>query len=577
MNTLSSSTNTDEQDSICIDLIATLPTEILGIILAQVLTGGEIGPNELCQYLLVSRSWHKAIIQNAHDLHIASESQDDLGEKEYVLKHVAPLTVSLHIKQDAIPAYELLQQASFSSLKFLNLDFESHLDDADRATVLNSLATVQSTLTHLNIMMDYYDWDASPAYSIGDLLSTFPRLISMTCCNIDSRINAAPTICSSLRELKLAHFQYSFESDTIDDLTKRLPLLEILCFHPCDDMVALPLIQSNCPKLKFIVYNDCGSRVGYMKRITYMGVSQETNTGEDDGVQLLKIDQGCEEHLLHGSIRDVIESITRNSRSLQAIYLRYKSGADINDHYSMYANLTFNHLTSYTHEIFCDEDMILAMGLIGRSRHLKIVELHKGRPEYHEDDYYTYSSHVHDDLSQVFTIMSELPHLEVADVRIKGDNANTGVEQFLAYHSTMYSKLRQLYIPKCFSFSIKALDWVTQLSRLEHLIINPALEESIVCKFEAVRCFLEKLAKRCPLLQNLKLYDIHHHHLHGLTLFPNLRSLWLKMHLPDESKLLVLMRSPKLEYLDVQTRSTRGMIDRSVENTLKSRMVVNII
>lgn len=449
----------------------------------------------------------------------------------------------------------------------------------DRATVLRSLATVQSTLTHLKVMMGEWDWDELPAYSIGDLLETFPHLISFSCCNIDSHFDAAPTTCPSLKELKLAHFQYEFDQDDIDDLTSRLPSLEILGLQPCADIAALSLIQDNCPKLKVIFYNHCGHRPIYMQRITYKGINnREPISGDDndDGLQLLEIDQGPEEHLLEAHISEVITSITRNSDSLQLLRLRYHSEADITDHHSLYADVTFNHMTSYTHDIFNDEDMILAMDLIRRSPQLMIIELHKGYPEYADDNDSTRSipsSHRCDDLSQLFTIMSGLPHLEVADVQVKGDNATTGVEQFLLYHGSIDSKLRQLYVPKSVHFSIKTLDCVTRVSRLEHLTMKPIFQECADCWFGEVRKFLEKLAERCRLLYSLKLYDIHPHHLQCLTRFPNLKSLSLKMSLTDVSDLLRLMQSPKLEHLDVDSRSTLGTIheEGEVANTLKNR------
>lgn len=459
-------TKIDEKRSVVIDYISNLPIELRGIVVAHALSSGEgIKPSELCEYLLVSHLWHETILQHIHALQVVSESSDDLGKNEYVLKRMAPKIASLHVRYDAIPAFLLLQQACFTSLTSLSLQYEyvshahvmcgrkrltymqnrSYLED--RATVLSSLATVQSTLTHLKVMMGEWDWDDLPPYSIGDLLTTFPHLVSLSCGNIYSQFDAAPTTCPTLRELKLAHFQYAFDSDDIDDLTCRLPSLEVLGLHPCDDIAALSMVQDNCPKLKFIVYNDCGHRPIFIQRITYKGATSEEDDDGDDGLQLLKVDQGCEEHLLDGHIVDVITSITRNSHSLQSLHLRYRSSANITDHHSMYGGLTFSHLTSYTHDIFNDEDMILAMGLIRRSPLLVIIELHKGHPQYHDHNDSARSipsSHRCDDLSQVFTIMSGLPHLEVADVQIKGDNATTGVEQFLC---TMV-----LLIPSCVNF-----------------------------------------------------------------------------------------------------------------------------
>lgn len=115
----------DEQDSSCIDYISNLPVELCGIVVAQTLTSGEeIKPSELCQYLLVSHLWNETILQHAHDLQVVSESSDDLGKNEYVLEQMAPKIASLHVRFLAIPAYRLLQQARFSSLKSLNLDYE---------------------------------------------------------------------------------------------------------------------------------------------------------------------------------------------------------------------------------------------------------------------------------------------------------------------------------------------------------------------------------------------------------------------------------------------------------------------
>lgn len=122
------------------------------------------------------------------------------------------------------------------------------------------------------------------------------------------------------------------------------------------------------------------------------------------------------------------------------------------------------------------------------------------------------------------------------------------------------------------------MDCVTQLPRLEHLTVKPILQECTDCWIEAVRNFLEKLAERCPLLHSLKLYDIHQHHLQCLTRFPNLKSLWLKMSLTNLSDLLPIVQSPKLEYLDVDSRSTLGTIDQegAVANTLGNRFDISI-
>lgn len=442
---------------------------------------------------------------------------------------------------------------------------------------------MQSTLLHLEIEPDTIREDLR--YSIEDLLDTFPLLVSLECTyTINNITDASATTYPRLKKLILSHaIEDNFGSDQINNLTKRLPALEFLCLHRCEDTHALSFIQDNCPKLKCLMYNDHMNEDLYMERITYKGAVDKSSIGpeEDDGLQLLVISEGCEENLMDVNVLDVVTMMIRNATSLQLIRLRCESTVDIREHHALYENAIFSRLTYYTHDIFCEEDVMLAIGVISRSPNLKHVELLKGRPEHEDEDEISYDiprSPEFDCLDQVFAALTGLPHLEVVNVFIKGRTAAPGLEQFLLYHANeIESKLRKFYVPKRTPLSLDTLDLLTRLPRLEDLSIQPLVMEGDPW-FQPVYQFFENLAERCPRIHSLSLYDIHGDHLPALRGFPNLEKLWLNTEDFAQEKLLIFLEFPSLKYLFVDFRwiNYRG-IDLEVERLLYNAMYTVII
>lgn len=438
--------------------------------------------------------------------------------------------------------------------------------------VLDTLAAVQSTLLHLEIQPDTDREDV--CYSIEDILDTFTLLVSLECAYaINNITDASATTYPLLKKLVLDHIlEDNFGSNQINTLTKRLPALEFLCLHRCKDTSALSLIQDNCPKLKCLMYNDYLNEDLYMERITY----KEGVEDDDDGLQLLVINQGCEENLMDVNVLDVMALMIRNATSLQLIHLRCESTIDIREHHALYENVIFSRLNYYIHDIFNEEDVMLAIGVISRSPNLKHVELHKGHPEYEDQDEISYDvprSPEYDCLDQVFAALTGLPHLEVVNVFIKGRTAAPGLEQFLLYHANeIESKLREFYVPKRTPLSLDTLDLLTRLPRLEYLSIQPMVMEGDPW-FNPVYQFFENLAERCPRINRLSLYDIHGDHLPALQGFPNLEKLWLNTEDFAQEKLLIFLQFPSLRSLFVDFRwiNYKG-IDREVERLLSNGM-----
>ena len=434
------------------------------------------------------------------------------------------------------------------------------------------MASVQSTLTHLDIQQLQGDND-SLSFSIADLVDTFPLLVSLECnCAINDN-NLTFKSYPRLKELKLSFtLENNFESGQLDDLTRQLPALEIFHIHQCVDTKALSMIQVNCPQLKSFMYNDYMKVDTYNERIAYSPVEEPSN--DDRGLQLLSIDQGCEENLLVVDMLDITTTLVFSAHSLQSIHLRCRSTTDIHEHQAMYTSVIFSHLTYYRQEIFCDEDVILAMCVIRRSPNLKHIDLFKGRPEYEDEDEIFYDmpqSPQYANLGQVFVAMSGLQHLEVANIQIKGCNAAAGLEEFLSYHGSIESKLRDFYVPKRTELSSATLDMLTRLPCLEELSIQPLIQESDQW-FNVIYQFLEKLAEQCPRIHSLSLYDIHGKHLPALRQFPNLQSLWIKTAQITESNLLTLLEFPKLEYVDVDSRSQLDILGTDIDRLLRSRI-----
>ena len=107
-----------------IDFMKELPVDIIEIIVDKLLGTQEIEADELFEYISVSRLWQERILQHSRDLHIISEPYDKMSDREHLLKQAAPYITALTTYYYSAPAYQLFQQALFSSLQRLHLHYE---------------------------------------------------------------------------------------------------------------------------------------------------------------------------------------------------------------------------------------------------------------------------------------------------------------------------------------------------------------------------------------------------------------------------------------------------------------------
>lgn len=454
-------------------------------------------------------------------------------------------------------------------------------EDADTATALLSLTSVQSTVTHLDMKMENLN------YSLGDILGTFPHLVSLTCHDINSDLTTASDTYPQLKELKLWNEERGFESDDLKMMTQRLPALEIFSVNPCLDTSALSMIQDNCPKLKLIAYNDYRNEESYMRRITYKGINDKsggggTSNNNNNDLQSLNVNFVAGD-TFEVDMLDIITSITRNSHSLQSIFFCYNSKVDVRIYLPIYEHVTLSHLTSYTHKISHHEHVQLAVAVIRRSPHLRVIELFKGpRLSVDDDDDDNNNSRriYYRELTEVFVAMTGLADLEVADIRIHSRNAAMGIEHFLRYHNSIDSKLRTLYVPKRTDLSPDTLELLTGLPRLENLTLRLVIMATSMDTADDFirtgRQLLESLARKCPLIHTLTLYDFHGLELLSLRFFPNLKSLRLKIDNIACSDLVVLLQCPKLEdfYIKLRSPAPYDEIDQELDTMLREKMRV---
>ncbi|KAJ8653658.1 hypothetical protein O0I10_010696 [Lichtheimia ornata] len=546
-----------------VDFMKELPLEIIETIVHKLLAGVKVRPKQLCEYLSISRLWQQRILEYARDLHVVSSGFYRF--EEYVLKQSAPRITALTLQYEAAP-YQLFHRTQFPSLQSLTLHEVTSDHPHQQAAVFASIASVRSTLTHLEIHFPYEE----EQYPIEDILDTFQLLVSLRCYGIINDLTEMSTMATHphLKELKLfPDFEINFESHQLDSLTRRLPALEILCVHRCVDSNALPMIQDNCPNLKFIMYNDFLDDEPHKKRMRTCSKGKE----EQRGLRVLTMNRGWEEDELHVDTVDVVTSMTRNAHSLQSIYLRFEcmSIPDVID-------VTFDHLAYFTHVIFCHDDLTLSMWVIRNSPHLQHVELIRKQYQYEDEGTNTYDEPddpEFDNLDQLFAMLSGLPHLEVVIVQIKGSNAAAGIHQFLEYHTTttIESKLRHLDTPYDNPLSIDTLDMLTRLPCLEDLDIQPPIQgQDDSYWFDAVCQFLEKLAKGCPRIRRLSLYGITGDHLPALQQFPNLEKLYVETTQITQDNLSILADFPKLVDARVDMSKHLEKLDPEVQQVLNN-------
>ncbi|KAI7881642.1 hypothetical protein K492DRAFT_206727 [Lichtheimia hyalospora FSU 10163] len=558
-----------------VDFMEELPVDIIEIIVDMLFH--DMKMEHLHQYLSISHQWRDKILKCSRELQLISTPSNDLFYRgNYILEHAGPYATKLTTKYEAKTGTLLFRYWKYPSLKFLDLDdyFGDFCRGSDviAASVLDTLGAVQSTVTHMDIRLENIE------YTVGDILKTFHHLISLTCHDINPDITTAPETYPTLKEFKLwnKNDRDGLQSEQLNRITQRFPALEMLSINPCVDTSALSTVQDNCPKLKLLAYNDYGNVELYMERITYKKIEKQARSGDNDNndLQSLAVNFVIDD-TFSVDMLDIITSMTRNSHSLQAINLCYNSKVDIRIYHPIYEHMTLSHLTSYIHKISCDEHIQLALCVISRSPHLKEIELRKG-PRLttdNEDEDDERSAYFSQDLSQIFVAMSCHPNLEIANIQVKGGDALAGVVHFLRYHNSIDSKLRTLSIPEHTDVPLDTLILLLGLPRLEDLTITIRM---IISKdrFNDILAFLEKLARKCPLIHTLTLYEFHSLYLDALKLFPNLQSLCLKCENIYHPELSPLLLFPKLKDVEIQSEDSPEDMDDELRSELEKKINV---
>ena len=108
------------KDSKCVDLIKDFPLDIIEHIVPRILSEEEIAPNELEEYLGVSRVWREKLLLGVRELHIEGRTDDDLGGND-LLEQVAPYCTALTLKRNTNGFTRFNPKAPFKSLHTLIL------------------------------------------------------------------------------------------------------------------------------------------------------------------------------------------------------------------------------------------------------------------------------------------------------------------------------------------------------------------------------------------------------------------------------------------------------------------------
>ncbi|KAI7878402.1 hypothetical protein K492DRAFT_238588 [Lichtheimia hyalospora FSU 10163] len=480
-----------ERENACVDYIKDLPIDIVENIAPRILSKKRMVPKEIRAYLGVSREWREKLLQCSRWLHIKSTTVDGLANNDDLLEQIAPYCTALTLEPGSIGITRLMSDIRFPSLHTLIASDPWNGDDKGTfGKAVDALATIGSTLTHLEIKLDAF------GLSLGGILSSCPHLEYLKTSNVDTDMETAP---ESHPKLKALLFWLQDEESDIHAITKRLPALQVFVANPFHESKDLKVVQDNCPNLKVLGCNDHVTDYGY--------VSSLTNHGADRiGVHTLYIDN-YELNWFFVNKNEIIDFMIRNHHTLQHIFfyspLIYDLVQDNNDPPGFSHEIQvdsggdsylFGQMTNYEQYIYSQQALLMARWIIQKSPHLKKLEL-------------TRCDTNAIDMSALFDDLIGLCELESVVIDLNGDPSMDmgSIERFIQYQRTIDSHLHTLTLPKNTRLSNGALDVLATLPRLENLSIHFPLARDEDPDGEHFSTFIHKLALGSPRLKYLKI------------------------------------------------------------------------
>ncbi|CDH54732.1 predicted protein [Lichtheimia corymbifera JMRC:FSU:9682] len=465
-----------ERDGIRIDFIKEFPIDIIENIAPRVLSQEMIAPSEIREYLDVSHVWRERLLLSTQELGLESVGDIDLGDDDDLLEHIAPHCTTLTIERGATGFHRLLSRARFPSLHTLIAVF-SRNDDHDDNMVSRSVAIVSSlgsTLTHLEITTSEHADAHGRSVWLGEILSSCPNLVHLKTYDVHTGMENAPECHPNLKRLLLWTYN---DLLPIDDITKRLPGLEVLVANAFYDTEDLKILQDNCPNLKVVGYNDPKASYFYVPTTTTTTTRSQNHGDQQDciGVHTFYVDRH-ELNVFEVDLNDIMDFMRRNKNALQHVYfytpLRDEGEVDnsipiLNLNRAVQAaddGARFNSMATFVNTILDDSDMPLTRWIAQRSLGLKEIKLLRdmiyGRREV--------------DTSALFDDLIGRCGLESVIIQLHGDPTmdTEGAERFIRYHGTVDSPLHTLTLPNHTRLSKDALDTLTKLPRLENLSIS---------------------------------------------------------------------------------------------------------
>ncbi|CDH54725.1 predicted protein [Lichtheimia corymbifera JMRC:FSU:9682] len=550
------------RDSKKIDFIKEFPIDIIENIAPWILSEEEITPSEIREYLDVSRVWRERLLLSTRELHIDSLYDDDLGDDDDLLEQVAPHCTALTIQCQYHEFVQLMSKAPFPMLQTLitSVPWQENDDDNTVERAIDTLASLGSTLTHLEVKTAYgYD------ICFGDILSSCPNLEYLKTWHVDTEMKNGPECHPNLKTLLF--WMYDDGSD-INDITKRLPGLEVFAANPIYDTRDLKILQDNCPNLKAIGCNDYDCSYFYVPTSS----TSTTTRGHQHyiGVHTVYID--CYElNNFQVDIRDIVDFMKRNSHTLQHVYFYTLVGGSADDE-AIFNHADdgalFNSMTTLINCIHDHDDILLTRWIARESPHLMEIGLSN-----HE----SYAPNAVD-TSALFDDLIGRCELESAIVDLYGDpTMDTGsIERFIQYHGTFDSPLHTLTLPNHTRLSKDALEALTKLRGLENLSISwPCAQDE---DQEDIKC--THLIGKLDQLQHLGIWseDVVPDDVFIQLYKLNISSLYLNVPISKLSKptvLLTLLQCPNLQELGISRsgRKDNPLIDE-IRGMLKSQIEI---
>ncbi|KAJ8651656.1 hypothetical protein O0I10_012773 [Lichtheimia ornata] len=485
-----------EQHSTRIDFVKELPIDIIENIAPRILSKELIAPNEIRQYLDVSRVWRERLLMCIRDLRLDIVTDDDLADDDDLLEHIAPHCTTLTLEQGATGFHRLVSRTRFPSLHTLIAVFLRNGDDDNMvARAVDVVASLGSTLTHLEITTSAYGvW-------LGEILSSCPNLVHLETYDVDTDMEDAPECHPNLKRLLL--WKYDDESD-IQDITKRLPGLEVLAAHAFYDTKDLNTLQDNCPNLKIVAYNDHEASYFYVPPTTTTATRSKNHGDQQDCIGVHTFYVNCHEmNYFDVDLEDIMDFIRRNSHTLQHVYFYVElvggsasSVPTLNHAIQADDGVLFKSVTTFVNYIHDYGDMLLTRWIARRSPHLKDIKLLRNRR----------CAPNAVDTSALFDDLIGHCELESVIVDLHGDPTTDtgGAERFIRYLGTFDSPLHTLTLPNHTRLSKDALDVLITLPRLENLSICwPLMKEDQEEESDHEKCsdFIGKLDR----LQHLEI------------------------------------------------------------------------